>query len=107
MVERTKILKIKLGMSDPRGILIPKGVSDILTCEISDEVAVFYFKNSTITKRFAALEIELEKEKGIDDTQWIERVGKAITKYPGKTKEEIRDLLLEQFKQMNLKTKLR
>lgn len=99
-MERREIIKLKVGMRDPKGKLIPRGVFEQLTAEIADEVATFQFKDWRTTKRFALVSIELEKKRGTSDTIFIERVKKAVTKYPGKTKEEIRDLLLQQFKQM-------
>jgi hypothetical protein len=102
---KQEIIKLTLNMQDPKGILIPRGLIETLTCEIADEAAIFYFKNPQITKRFALLEIALEKKKGKDDTKWIERLQKAVTKYPGMKKEAIRNLLLEQFKTMGLNAK--
>ena len=102
---KQNIIKLRMRMQDPKGILIPRGVIEELTIEIADEVAIFYFKDSRTTKRFADLEIKLNEKKGITDTIFLARIGKATTQYKGKTKEEIRDLLLEQFKQMGLNTK--
>lgn len=104
-MENPKILRLKVKMQDPKGILIPKGQTHELTADIADEAAIFYFNNSATTKRFALLAMKLEKARGVNETLWIERTQKAVTKYEGKTKEEIRDLLLLQFKQMGLNAK--
>jgi len=96
--ERIKIIKIQAGMADPTGRLIPRGVQEILKVEIADEVATYYFKNSRVTKNFALIEIEGDKQKGKDQTVfYLERMGKAIKKYPGKKKEEIRISVLNQL----------
>lgn len=104
-MERIKIIKLRIGMRDPRGKLIPRGLNETLTAEIADEVATFYFKDSRTTRRFANIAIKLQKKRGGVETVFIERFQKAVTKYPGKDKEEIRDLLLEQFKQLGLNAK--
>lgn len=100
-----ELIRLKCKMSDPQGKLIPRGVVEELTAEIADQVAIFYFRNPRTTKRFAELAMALEKKRGADDTRYIERVKKAATRYSGKTKEEIRDLLLKQFKQLGVNTK--
>lgn len=92
-------------MSDPQGKLIPRGVMEELTVEIQDEIAVFYFKDPRNTERIAKLEISLQKEKGQIDTIYSERMKKAVTKYEGKTKEEIKLIILEQFKKLSLNIK--
>lgn len=95
-------------MSDPQGILIPKGIQEKITIEIGDEVAIYYFKDNRITKRFANIEIEGDKIKGLPQTTYyFDRVGKAMKKYPGKKKEEVRDLVLEQLKKLNVNTKIK
>ena len=103
MNKKVTILKIKAGMSDPKGQLIPRGVREQLTIEISDEVAVYYFKDRKVTKNFATVEIEGDKAKGKPQkTFFMERTGKAIVKYDGKKKEEIRDIILKQLNEMGL-----
>lgn len=104
-MERQDIIKIKAGMSDPKGLLIPRGVREVIQIEIAPEVATFWFKDGRITKRFAMTEIALEQKKGEVNTVFLERFQKAVTKYPGKTKEEIRDLILSQLKQMGANVK--
>jgi len=100
-----KSIIIRCNMQDPRGVFIPVGLVDQMTAEIVDEVATFRFKNPVVTKKFATFAMAAEKKRGANDTVYIERVQKAVTKYPGKTKEEIRDILLEQLKQMGINAK--
>lgn len=92
-------------MQDPHGRLIPRGVIETLNVEIADGVAIFRFKDGRTTERFARVAIELDKQKGLNNTAWVARVQKAITKYEGKTKEQIRDLLISQLEQMGGKFK--
>ena len=92
-------------MRDPKGKLIPRGVNETLQAEIADEVATFWFKDARTTKRFAMTAIELERRRGANDTAFLDRFQKAVTKYPGKTKEEIRDLILNQLKEMGVNAK--
>lgn len=105
IIMEIKTIKIKANISDPKGILIPRGVQEQISAEIADQVAVFRFRNSSVTRRFAKVVIELEREKGKNDTIYNERMQKIITKYPGKSKEEIRDLILKQLNQLNIKKK--
>lgn len=99
MEERIKIIKIQAGMADPKGRLIPRGVQETLKVEIADEVATYYFKDSRVTRNFALIEIEGDKAKGKEQTTFfLERMGKAIKRYPKKKKEEIRDIVLKQLK---------
>lgn len=101
-----EIIKIRATMSDPTGRLIPRGIQAKLTVEIADEVAVYYFMDRNITKRFAMIEIKGDEVKKLPQTTfYMERNGKAIKRYEHKTKEEIRDLILEQFKQLNMNVK--
>lgn len=100
-----KIIKLKMTIGDPKGVLIPVGIKEELKFEIADGVAVWYFKNSKITKKWADLGIELEKKKGRVLTEFSPRLAKAFTMYPNDTKEIIRDKILENFKQMGLNAK--
>lgn len=104
-MERQNVIKIKAALRDPKGFLIPRGITGHLNIEIVNQVAVFWFTDSAITKRFVTVVIGLEKKRGANDTNFMERFQKGITKYPGKTKEEIRDLLLNQLKQMGANVK--
>jgi len=104
-MDKIEVIKLKMRMSDPQGKLIPKGVVETLSVEIADQIATFHFLDQKTTRRFAELAMALEKQRGADDTRFIQRVGKAATRYNGKTKEEIRDLLLEQFKQLGINAK--
>lgn len=109
-MERTEIIKLKFGIAGLKGPdgkwIIPPYLKGELICDIADEAAVFYSTpDSRIAEILARIEIREETKKGYNDTVWFERGHKAITKYEGKKKEEIRDLLLKQFKQMNLKAK--
>lgn len=101
-MEKQEIIKIKTDMRDPRGLLIPRGITGHLTMEIADQIATFWFTDSGLTRRFAKIVIGLEQRRGANDTAYIERFGKIVTKYEGKTKEEIRDLILSQLKQLGI-----
>lgn len=105
MDKRIQTIKLKVGMTDPKGYLIPRGVREQMSAEIADGVSTFWFKNGAITKRFAAIVIGLEKKRGANDTAYLPRPQKIVTKYPDKTKEEIRDLVLLQLKQMGVNAK--
>ena len=95
-------------MSDPKGVFIPAGHSARLTVECIEEMAIFYFDDSRITERFARFEIEADKKKGMSGrTSYSFRLGKAVTKYPNKSKEEVRDIVLGQLKKMNLNAKIK
>lgn len=108
MEEKIKIIKLRAGMSDPKGILIPRGVQEQITIEIADGVATYWFKDRKTTKKFAMIEIDGDLEKGKEQTTFfIDRVGKAIKKHEGKTKEEIRDLVLKQLEELNIKAKFK
>lgn len=92
------IIKLRVQMKDNKGILIPMGVVETCSVEIADEVAMYSFKDGRTCKRFALTAIELDKKKkGESDTVWIERLQKALTRYKGKTKEQIRDELVKVF----------
>jgi hypothetical protein len=97
-----EIIKMNVGMADPKGVMIPKGVIENLSIEIFDEFAAFHFKDHKTTERFANLAMKLEHEKGKRDTLYSERLKKSVTKYEGKKKEEIREILLKQFKNMGV-----
>ena len=102
---KEKVLIVKCSMSDPKGILIPRGVIEQLTIEIGDQVAVFRFRDGRTTKRFGELAMKLEAKRGAKDTLYLERIGKVLTKYEGKTKEEIRDIILNQLKEFGVNLK--
>lgn len=104
-MEKQEIIKVQTGLMDPRGFLLPRGVREQLTAEIADGVATFRFIDGKNTLHFAKVVIGLEKKRGANDTIYLERFQKIITKYPGKTKEEIRDLLLKQLKQLGANVK--
>lgn len=98
-----KTFVIECSMQDPKGILIPRGVIEQFHADIANEAAVWYFRDSRTTKRFVQVLLKL----GNKETAYLDRVGKAITKYPGKTKEEIRDQVLKELKQLNLNAKVK
>lgn len=107
MENQKKIIRIKAGMSDPKGKLIPRGVQEQITIEIADEVAVYFFRNKNVTKNFATIEIEGDKSRRIvQRTFYLDRTGKAVRKYPGLKKEQIRDKILQQLKELNIKAKI-
>lgn len=99
-MEKIEVIKLSCKMQDPNGRLIPRGVIETLSVDITDGVAVFHFMDGRTTERFAKVAIELDKQKGLDNTRWLPRVQKAVTKYEGKSKEEIKDLIVSQLKQM-------
>lgn len=93
-------------MTDPKGVFIPKGMTETLVVEIADQIATFKFNNSNVTKRFVMFEREASKKAGDPlNTVYIERVQKAITKYEGKTKEEIKEIIIKQLKQFGVNAK--
>lgn len=107
MDNRLKIIKVKAKLSDPKGQLIPRGIIENLTIEIADNVATYFFKDRRTTKRFALIEIEGDKKRGLEQkTFFLERWGKAIVKYPGKSKEEIRNIILEQLNKLGINAKI-
>lgn len=97
-------IKITCNMSDPQGKIIPRGVREVFTAEIVDNMAAWYFRNPKTTELFVRIE-NAHKEKG-KDTKYLERIKKAITLYDGKPKEEIRDIILKQLKQLGLNAKV-
>lgn len=106
----TEIIKLKFGIAglkNPEGKwIIPPHLKGELTCDIADEVAVFSSTpDSRIAEILAKLEMAEEKKRGYMDTVWLEREKKAVSRYAGRKKEQIRDLLLQQFKQMNVNAK--
>ncbi len=103
--ERVATIRLKVGMIDPLGKLLPRGRKEQMTAEIADGVATFWFKEGSSTKHFAKVVMALEKKRGANDTAYLERFNKIVTKYPGKTKEDIRDLILRQLKQLGLNAK--
>lgn len=104
-MDRINIIKLQASLIDPKGLLLPRGVVVYLKIEIADEVATFWFTDSALTKRFASIVIGLEQKRGANDTIFMDRVQKIITKYPKKTREEIRLLILNQLKQMGANVK--
>jgi hypothetical protein len=102
-VHDDKVIIMTATMSDTKGYLIPRGVNAKLKATIADEVAVFFFSDRNITDRFARIVIALERNQGKDNTIYHAHMHKIATKYPQKTKEEIRDHLLKQFQELNLK----
>lgn len=93
-------------MQDPLGYLIPRGVIETYTAEIADQVVVWYFKDRRITKKFVESEIKAAEDRGKEiNVMYVERTGKAITKYEGKEKEEIRDHILTQLKKIGVNAK--
>lgn len=104
--EKNGVLNLRMMIGDPKGILIPKGLNDQLTIQIIDGLALYYFKNRRYTKNFAMVEILGDKKKGLKQTTFFsERTGKAHRVYEGKTKEEIRDLILSQLNQLKKNVK--
>lgn len=100
---KNNAILITATLSDPKGYLIPRGVNAKLTATIADGVAVFYFSDRNITDRFARVVIALERNKNKNDTVYHQYMHKIATKYEHKTKEEIRDVLLQQLKELNLR----
>ena len=89
---------LRINIADKTGRLIPHGVTETVNILIIDGLATFRFKDGRICKRMASVSSELEKKNNAPETTiWIERLQQALTKYPGKSKEEIRDSLVSQF----------
>lgn len=105
--KKVETIRLRVGMMDPLGKILPRGVKEELTAEITDQAATFRFKRGDSTRHFARVVMALEARKNKKDTIYLERFQKIVTKYPGKTKEEIRDLLLNQLKQMGLNARQR
>lgn len=106
-METKKIIVIRAGMADPQGKLIPKGVREQITIQIADEIATYFFRDKRVTKNFSSVEIEADKAKGIPQrTFFLDRPGKALRKYPGMKKEEIRDLVLTQLNKLGVSAKI-
>jgi hypothetical protein len=101
--EKGDHITIKAAMGDRKGQLIPYGVAENLTCIIEDGRAVFWFKDSKITKRFVTLAKAIEEKDASSKTFYIERLQKAKTEYPGMQKEEIKDRMLKTFKEWGMK----
>ena len=88
-------------MADKTGRLIPLGVVEKVNILIIDQLATFKFKDGRICKRIASVAKEMElRTEGQARTVFIERLQQSLTKYPGKSKEQIKDLLTESFRQM-------
>jgi hypothetical protein len=93
-------------MKDPNGIFIERGSIEDLTIKITDNAAVFYFKDPKVTRKFADFEINANKKYNKPaTTSFSLRTQKAITMYEGKSKEEIRDIILDQLKQLGVNIK--
>lgn len=105
MNDEIEIIKIRCGMRDPQGKLIPRGINEIVTVEIADGIAIFYFKDPRITKKFCDIAMELENRRGVKNTNWHTRLQKAITVYSGRSKEEIKKIVLDDFAKLNLNVK--
>lgn len=101
-----RFLEIRASMTDPQGKLIPGGVTEEVVVRITDEVAVFTFRDRNTTRRFAKLAIALDREDGLEQrTLFDERTGQALTLYRGLKRDEIKDLIMAQFSRMNARVK--
>ena len=100
--KKEKVYRIKVKMSDPKGLLLPRGRIDELSLTIADGVVMARFTDNRNTKRFARVIMELEKKRGASDTVYLERLLCMVTKYPNKNKDEIKTLLLSQLKQLGI-----
>lgn len=97
-------ITLKLVIADKTGKLIPGGVTETLRCEIVDELCIFRFNDSKTTRRFVNLDNEITKEKGeISRSLFNQRLQKGVTHYPGKKKEEIKELLMQTFSKWGAK----
>lgn len=88
-----KAITIEYQFTSVDNPFFPKGIKECLKIEIIDGMAFFHFNDSKITKKFAK-----GQNKAETPTIYHERLKKAITKYPNKKKEEIRDFLLKFLK---------
>lgn len=101
------VVKLEAGLSDPSGKFIPLGVNAKVSVIISDGLAIFSFNPVWLAKRFAMIEIELCKSKGLPiNTVFHARTQKSMTVYPGKTKEEIKDIIRSELDRMNSNVKV-
>lgn len=107
-MEKQEIIKLVFSLSDPSGKLIPRATREKLTVIIADGALTYFFQDRKVTKNFATIEMIGDKKNNFPQTTvFNERTGKAVKIYPGKTKEEIREIVLEQIQQLNLNTKKR
>lgn len=100
----TEAITLKLILGDKTGKLIPSGVTETLRCEIVDELCLFRFNDSRTTRKFVMLDNEISSQKGeLKRSIFNVRLSKGMTSYPGKKKEEIKELLMVTFKQWGAK----
>jgi len=104
--KKEKIIILETEMQDPNGYLIPRNLRVKCKVEIADNVATFAFPNPLITKRWVMANMLYCKKNNTEcETHYIEMAKKAITKYEGKTKEEICELIKQQITQMGINAK--
>lgn len=95
------VIRLKMDMMDPTGKMIPRGLRETFTCEIADQTAVWYFRDPRLTRKRV---MDL-RAAGFTNNVYMERLGKAVTEYKGKKKEEIRDEILLQIKGLTKKSR--
>lgn len=77
-------IKIRVKLSGGHNSIIPLGVVEDLTIEVIDGKASYHFNDSKITKLFAQKQTE-----DLVESVYVERLKKAICRYPGLNKEQI------------------
>lgn len=106
MFNMTKVkddsIKMRIRMYDKTGKFIPKGLTEFVNILIVDGFASFQFDHAQVCKKFVAFAQEKQTYKSPEQTVYNERAQKAITKYNGKNKEEIHEIIKNQLKLMNL-----
>jgi hypothetical protein len=101
-----KNITITCKLKDPKGFFIKNNATETLTIIINDGMAIFYFSNFKSTANFANFEIQANiKYNKPKNTRLDLRRKKAYTLYPNKTKEEIKDIILNQLKQLGINLK--
>lgn len=85
-----KPLIIKMKLSGGKESVIPFGVTEELKISVIDEIAMFHFNDSKITKKFVdKTKEEIDKNKENFIIAYSERRQKAIYKFPNMKQMEI------------------
>lgn len=85
--------KIQLKFKAGKGGVMPQGTEEILTMEISDGVVALHLQHAGFTRALA----KRECQDGVPSV-YAERLQKCISKYPGKAKEELINLMMDRIK---------
>jgi len=93
-----KPIKIQLQLQGGADSIIPLGITETLTIEIIDERALYHFKESSITRRFA-----LTQQKDGVESKYIERLQKTACMYPGMARNDIVNHIKDRLKVLGAK----